>query len=83
MDFGNQGDPARRLAVFLLGGGQDEANGCDQKNGGEDIADPLEVREEFEAGGDKGPAHEDGAEDSPEEDFGLAVRVRSGRRGRG
>ena len=72
VDAGDPFDPAgRRLG--LLGGGQDKADGGDEQNGGEDVADPLEVGQQLQAGGDEAPAHENGARNSPEEDLGLTV----------
>ena len=52
--------------------GRMQADGGDEEDGGEEVADPFEASEEAEASGDEGSAHEDGAEDAPEEDFGLA-----------
>ena len=72
MDASEPHDPSgRRLG--LLGRGQDKADGGDEQNGSEEVADPLEASEQAEAGGDEGPAHEDGAGDPPEEDLGLTV----------
>jgi len=67
-------DPARSR-LGLLGGGKNEPDGGDQQDASEDVADPLEVREEIEAGGDKGSAHDDGAGDSPEQHPGLMAGV--------
>jgi len=51
--------------------GDDEADGGGEEDECEEVADPVEAFEEVEAGGDEGSAHEDGAEDSPEEDARL------------
>ena len=74
MEAGEPGDPAGRFGLFLFGAWEDEADRGDEQDGGEDVADPLEVGEEADACGDEGSAHEDGAEDAPEEGLGLMGR---------
>ena len=64
------GDPDRRGGRVLLLREQ-QADGGEEQNGGEDVADPMEACEQAETGGDERAAHEDGAEHAPEEDFGL------------
>lgn len=49
----------------------DEPDRGDQEDCTEDIADPGEAIEQADAGSDECAAHENGSEDSPEEDAGL------------
>ncbi len=55
--------------------GEEQADGGDEQDGGEEVADPVEAGEQAEAGGDEGSAHEDGAEDAPEEHLGWLAGV--------
>lgn len=71
VEAGEPGDPAGRFGFWLFGARENETDGGDEQDSGEDVADPLEAGQEAEAGGDEGSAHEDGAEDAPEEGFGL------------
>ncbi len=73
MQAGEPGYPAWGVGLVFFVGGQDEANGGKEQDGGEDVADPLKAGEETEAGGDEGAAHENGSGDPPEEDFGLVA----------
>jgi hypothetical protein len=70
VDASEPGKPAGGV-VFFRTGRDDQADGSDEKDRGEEIADPVEAVEEAETGGDEGSAQEDGAGDSPEEDPGL------------
>ena len=45
VDAGEPGDPAG-CGLDLLGRGQEEADGCDEEDGAEGVADPLEAGEE-------------------------------------
>jgi hypothetical protein len=68
---GEPGDPTWCVCFVFLGAWQDQTDGGDKQNSGKDVADPFEVSEETYACGDEGSAHEDGAEDAPEEGLGL------------
>ena len=71
MDAGGPGDPAG----WGGGGGgrfrQEQADGGEEQDEREDVADPVEAGEQAEAGGDEEAAHDDGSGDSPEENLGL------------
>ena len=71
VDAGEPGDPAGCMGFVFFFGGKDQADGGDEQDGGEGVADPVEASEEAEARGDEGSAHENGSGDSPEEDLGL------------
>ena len=49
----------------------EEADRGDEKDDGEEIADPVESLEETEADGDEAATHQDGTEYTPEEDARL------------
>jgi len=71
VEAGEPRDPSRSVGFFFFCARKDQTNGGDEQDCGEDVADPLESREEAEAGCDEGSTHEDGAEDAPKEGFGL------------
>jgi len=71
MNAGEPVDPSGGVGFVLLFFREDEADGGEEENGGEDVADPVKTGEETDPGGDEGSAHEDGAGDSPEKNLGL------------
>jgi len=71
MQAGEPGDPAGRCVGLVGLGGDDEADGGDEKDGGEDVGDGGEAGEQGKAAGDEESAHEEGSGYSPEEDFRL------------
>jgi hypothetical protein len=74
VNLGEPFEPARRVGFFCGAFGEEQADSGYEKDGCEDVADPMEAGQQAEAGGDEGSAHEDGPGNSPEEDFGLVGR---------
>jgi len=72
VDAGEPFEPAGCLVCFCGVFGEEEANGGYKEDGGEGVTDPVEAIEEADADGDERSAHDDGASDSPEENFRLA-----------